>query len=93
MAKPKTIRHTKTFKKDYKRARRRGWDVEHLKAVMAQIVSGEPLARKYHEHPLGGKLKGYRECHIEPDFLLLWKDKDGVISFARIGTHSDIFDE
>lgn len=81
------------FLKDLKLAKRRGLDLGELKAVTDTLQEGKRLAAKHHDHPLTGNYKGYRECHINPDWLLVYKKKEAirVISLYRTGTHSDLF--
>ena len=84
---------TKRFDKDLKRACRRGKDLTKIKAVMTALIEGEALAEKYKDHVLIGNYTKRRECHIEPDWLLIYKlDVDNMtIIFERTGTHSDLF--
>ena len=81
------------FKKDYKLAKKRGYNMGLLKEVIDILASGEQLPQKYLDHALSGEYKGYRECHIEPDWLLIYKiEKDLLIlGLTRTGTHSDLF--
>ena len=67
--------------------------MEKLKAVVRKLIGGVPLESRYLDHPLVGNLKGYRDCHIEPDWILLYRiDKDKQeITFVRTGSHSDLF--
>ncbi len=82
---------TKRFEKEVELGRRRGKDLSKLRDVMTQLINEQPLAAKYLDHPLSGKYKDRRECHIEPDWLLIYKlDGDDII-FERTGTHSDLF--
>jgi mRNA interferase YafQ len=70
---------------------KRGKDIEKLIRVMDCIISSVPLEKKYRDHPLSGNFDGFRECHIEPDWLLIYKIENGAVIFARTGTHSDLF--
>jgi len=65
-----------------------------LEAVIYTLLSGEPLAEKYKDHALIGKYKGFRECHIQPDWLLIYHSNGGnlVLTVMRTGTHSDLLD-
>jgi len=83
--------YTKRFERDLKRSKRRGKDLEKLKYVIRRLVSEEVLEAYYLDHPLVGNYKGRRECHIEPDWLLIYKRDEDKIIFERIGTHSDLF--
>ena len=81
------------FKKDYKLAQKRGYDISLLKEVIDILASGEQLPEKNVDHPLVGDYKGCRECHIQPDWLLIYRiEKDLLIlGLTRTGTHSDLF--
>ena len=83
------------FKKDYKKAVRRGFDPKKLTVVMELLCSETPLPDKYRDHaPVNsGNYKGMRECHIEPDWLLVYKiyREELILEFIRTGTHSDLF--
>jgi mRNA interferase YafQ len=87
----KTIRRTSEFKRDVKRMQRQGREVEKLKRVLADLVKGEPLAARYRDHVLVGQYKGTRECHIEPDWLLIYELGEAEIVLIRTGSHSDLF--
>lgn len=82
------------FRKDYKLCRKRGYKTSNIAAVMLDLENEIPLQPKYREHQLQGNYKGYTECHIEPDWLLIYKtDQEAKeIYFARTGTHTDLFD-
>ena len=81
------------FKKDYKLAQKRGYNMNLLKEVIEILANGEQLPAKYLDHPLTGDYRGSRECHIEPDWLLIYRiEKDLLIlGLTRTGTHSDLF--
>ncbi len=82
---------TKGFQKDMKRATKRGKDTHKIKTVMQLLIGKQALNKKYKDHSLIGDYSGHRECHIEPDWLLIYKIDDEYISFERTGTHSDLF--
>lgn len=88
-----TIRYETSFKKDYKRAKRRGYNLYLIEEVIRLLVQQEPLPERYKEHSLIGNYAGYRECHITPDWLLIYKIKDNelILVLSRTGTHSDLF--
>lgn len=88
-----TIRLTKNFKKDLKRIRRRGYDFSKMNAVVDILERGEKLPPKYDDHALTGKYTGYRECHITPDWLLIYQIQNDVLVLVltHTGTHSDLF--
>ena len=81
------------FKKDLKAAKKRGFDMNRLRAVVETLAAGEKLEPKYRDHILVGDYVGFRECHIEPDWLLVYRIKQDVLELYlfRTGTHSDIF--
>lgn len=85
---------TSKFRRDYKRIKKRGYDLDLLARVIDILLSGEPLDAQYQDHPLQGKYKGLRECHIEPDWLLIYVIDQGrlVLTASRTGTHADLFD-
>ena len=85
--------YTRQFEKDVKKAIKRGKDMEKLKVVINKLVSAEPLESRYRDHQLIGNYQGRRECHIESDWLLVYKQlpNEDTIIFERIGTHSDLF--
>ena len=83
--------YTNSFAKDIKLAQKRGKNIEKLKKIVELLVNKEPIPPKFRDHNLVGDFIGRRECHIEPDWLLIYKiDKDEII-FERTGTHSDLF--
>ena len=79
------------FKKDLKLIRKRGKDIEKLKAIVKKLILKEALPEKNHNHQLTGKYKGFCECHIEPDWLLIYKIDSKSLTLVRTGTHSDLF--
>ncbi len=81
------------FKKDVKRAEKRGKDLRKLKIVLSILIEEKPLPATYRDHPLKGDWKGFRDLHLEPDWLLLYRVAGDEIQLARTGTHSDLFDE
>lgn len=87
------IKNTTQFKKDYKLAKRRGLDISLLKDIVTKLANGEPLDPKYKDHSLSGNWTGHRECHIQPDWLLIYRYEENVLilTLTRTGTHSDLF--
>jgi len=79
------------FKKDYKLAIKRNLDISLLDRVIQDLVAEVPLDKKHKDHALIGNFAGCRECHIKPDWLLIYQVGNGVIAFERTGTHSDLF--
>ena len=88
----RTPSYTKQFAKDVKRIEKRGRSLEKLKGVIKKLVSEERLGAKHRDHKLLGNYKGRRECHIEPDWLLIYKIIDSEIILERTGSHSDLFE-
>ena len=89
------IQYTNKMKQDIKRIAKRGRDIGKLTTVLHLLASVEQLPEKYQDHPLKGEMRGYRECHIEPDWLLVYLiTQDNLVLLAcGTGTHSDLFDE
>lgn len=79
------------FKKDLKRIKKQGKKIEKLKIVLRLLITGEQLPFKYKDHSLKGGWIGFRDLHIEPDWLLIYKIQDNKIRFERTGSHSDLF--
>jgi len=81
------------FKKDYKRCQKRGYAMQKLLKVLSDLESGIPLPPQQKEHPMLGDYAGSLECHIEPDWLLIYQIDNTIneIYFVRTGTHSDLF--
>ena len=88
------LKTTSQFRKDYKRCKKRGLNMDLLEKVIDTLLSGETLAEKYKDHALIGNYKGFRECHIQPDWLLIYHYGNGklVLTVMRTGTHSDLLD-
>jgi mRNA interferase YafQ len=82
---------TKQFKKDFKKVGRQGKDVKKVEAIMAKLAAQEKLEIKHQDHKLTGNFKDRRECHVEPDWLLIYKIQGDKIIFERTGSHSDLF--
>ena len=87
------VKTTTHFKKDYKLAMRRGRKMNLLKEVITLLAIGKPLPEKYKDHALTGNWSGHRECHIQPDWLLVYRIEDDVLvlTLSRTGSHSDLF--
>ena len=83
--------YTKRFEKDLKLMIKRGNDVDNIKAVIRKLIEEVPLERKHRDHLLIGNFKDRRECHIEPDWLLIYRLEENSIIFERTGTHADLF--
>lgn len=81
------------FKRDVRRAQKRGKEIDKLKAVLLLLVEEKPLPASHRDHPLKGDWHGFRDLHIEPDWLLLYRVEGEELQLARTGTHADLFDE
>lgn len=88
-----TIRYQSAFKRDYKRAMKRGKNPKLLEEVITKLASGEPLSEKHRDHALSGDYASCRECHIEPDWLLIYeiRHQELTLYLLRTGSHSDLF--
>lgn len=89
----RSFSRTSQFKKDVKRAAKRGKDLTKRKAVLELLIEDEPLPPELKDHPLRGNFAGSRDCHIEPDWLLIYtlSEDNRHVCFERTGTHSDLF--
>lgn len=87
-----TIKYQTAFKKDFKRIKKRGYDIRLLERVIECLAFGKKLEERYRDHALSGDWVGFRECHITPDWLLIYQiDGDELILFlTRTGTHADL---
>ncbi|QOY91244.1 type II toxin-antitoxin system YafQ family toxin [Paludibaculum fermentans] len=79
------------FGRDVKLARKRGKDMAKLHDVILLLIEGSPLPSRYKDHTLGGEWKHFRDCHIQPDWLLIYKIEGEDLYLVRTGTHSDLF--
>ena len=88
-----SIETSHIYKKGYKRVIKRGLPIEKLNEVVLKLANQEVLPEKYKDHSLSGKYVGYRECHIQPDWLLIYRIDNGrlVLYLLDTGTHSDLF--
>lgn len=86
---------TARFRKDYKRIKKRGYDLSLLESVLDQLLQEKTLEQKYRDHALIGDYIGFRECHIQPDWLLIYavSESDLILTASRTGTHSDLYNE
>jgi mRNA interferase YafQ len=88
----KAIRSTGQFDRDLKKARKRGKELDKLWSVVTKLADGEPLPPRYRSHRLSGEWNDHRECHLEPDWLLVWYERETELVLVRLGTHADLFD-
>lgn len=88
------IKYTNAYKKSYKRMKKRGLNLALLDDVVVRLAAGEILPNKYRDHALKGKFNRFRECHIQPDWLLVYLIEDEVLTLTLVntGTHSDLLD-
>lgn len=88
------IKFTSSYKKSYKLIQKRGLDIKLLDNVIDLLREGKKLPAKYKDHSLNGKFKNFRECHIQPDWLLIYLIEEDIITLTLVdtGTHSDLFD-
>jgi len=86
-----SIRRTTQFKKDVKRIKQGGKDIEKLLLIVNELAEGRTLAQQYCDHSLKGKYKGKRDCHIEPDWVLIYAIDENELILYRTGSHSDLF--
>jgi len=88
---PLTLEYSKEFERDVRRQERRGKAMAKLNAVVETIRTRRALEARHADHPLSGKWKGSRDCHIEPDWILIYIKTPTVLRLVRTGTHSDLF--
>ena len=88
------LRTTGKFRKDYKLAKKRGLPMEELEIVLQTLLEERPLEEKHRDHALSGNYIGFRECHIRPDWLLIYTIGHGnlILTAARTGSHSDLLE-
>jgi mRNA interferase YafQ len=87
----KSIRTTNRFLRDLRLARRRGRNIAKMEAVIETLARGERLSPRHRPHRLQGEMQGLWECHVEPDWLLVWDEDEREIVLIRCGTHADLF--
>ena len=88
-----SIKYTNTFKKDLVRCEKRGYDMDFAKKTIKLLAENGKLPESYQQHKLTGNYKGCWECHLKPDWLLVWKqdNENLILLFTNTGTHSDLF--
>lgn len=84
---------TTQFRRDAKRIQKRGHDLGELREIAHRLAVGETLEARYRDHKLAGSYVGFRECHVRPDWLLIYRLTDAELILVRTGTHQDLFDE
>lgn len=88
-----TIKYHTMFKKDFKRIKKRGYDISRLEKIVRLLANEVPLPEQFKDHNLSGNYNGFRECHIAPDWLLIYQvnNNELVLVLSRTGSHSDLF--
>lgn len=88
-----TIKYHTLFKKDFKRIKKRGYDISRLEKIVESLANEVPLPEQFKDHNLSGNYNGFRECHIAPDWLLIYQvnNNELVLVLSRTGSHSDLF--
>ncbi len=88
-----TIKYHTMFKKDFKRIKKRGYDISRLEKIVKLLANEVPLPEQFKDHNLSGNYNGFRECHIAPDWLLIYQvnNNELVLVLSRTGSHSDLF--
>ena len=87
----RSIFWTNQFKKDFKRAQTQGKDIEALRDVITILARGERLPEKFKDHPLHGDWSHHRDCHIKPDWVLIYRIEGNSLILERMGSHSELF--
>ena len=87
------FRYSSKFHKDFKRCVKRNYDMRILFDVINTLSIPDTLSQQHKDHPLSGQYTGYRECHLKPDWLLIYKIQGDELLLGRTGTHADLFDE
>ena len=87
----RAVRYSGQFKKDAKLMAKRGHEMKKLRTVIEQLVNEEELEARYKDHPLQGKFAGARDCHLTPDWILIYAIVHNELRLIRTGTHSDVF--
>lgn len=87
------VKYSSRFKKGLRLAVKRGLDISLLEEIVEKIKTRVPLEAKYKDHPLSGNYKGFRECHLQPDWLLIYLIEDDILTLTLVatGTHADLF--
>jgi mRNA interferase YafQ len=85
------LKTTKRFERDLKRVKKRGKQLDKLWFLVERLLNNQPLEARHRVHSLSGQWESFRECHIEPDWLLIWRETEETLVLVRTGTHSDLF--
>lgn len=89
---PRGVVTSKAFERDVKRLRKRGKDMGRLRPILEALRQRQPLEPRHRDHALSGDWEGFRDCHVEPDWVLIYRLDDEAVYLARTGTHSDLFE-
>lgn len=89
---PLEIVESTRFRRDIKKLQRQGKDLGELKSIIKTLVNKQPLDARFRDHKLVGNWAGHRDCHIEPDWLLIYKIEEEELHLVRTGTHADLFE-
>ncbi|MCP4363228.1 MAG: type II toxin-antitoxin system YafQ family toxin [Chloroflexi bacterium] len=87
----RTIRQSTKFRRDIKRLKRQQKDLAKLKTVITLLAAQKPLTAQHRDHTLTGNWKGFRECHIQPDWLLIYRVEGDELQLTRTGSHAELF--
>ena len=85
--------HSTAFRRDVRKAEKRGKDMGKLRALLTLLIEQRSLSERYRDHPLKGSWAGYRDAHVEPDWLLIYRVAGDELHLVRTGTHADLFEE
>ena len=88
---PRDVVASNAFRRDAKRLRKRGKDAERLRVVVEALRFRQPLDPRHRDHALRGDREGFRDCHVEPDWVLIYRLDDETVYLSRTGTHADLF--
>ena len=89
----RNVQYSAQYKRDYKRAKKQGKDINMLRKIIGLLANDEPLPKKHRDHALQGNWKGHRECHVAPDWLLVYKKTDNnelLLTLIRLASHSEL---
>lgn len=85
------LHYSTPFKRDYKRLKKRGADMDKLTDAIALLMNDKPLPERFKDHPLQGEYQGARDCHLAPDWVLIYALTENELRLIRMGTHADLF--
>jgi mRNA interferase YafQ len=86
------VRQTTAFRRDVRRLGRRGADLAKLEHIVALLAAGETLEARHRDHSLAGDWRSFRDCHVEPDWVLIYRAEGDELQLARTGSHADLFE-